>query len=248
MVKKKNSIALFEVISKSKESRSAADMGVPAWMGGEQQDAVPQAAPRMAPSAPKPPPPPVAPRSRTAPLLAIAGQRLQFSLNYISCLILAAALLVLLGGAFWLGRKTAPAPPDPDRMPAEFRAGLLDGQTGPGQQHSELPRRIPGKYYIVIESMEGATEQHLKEANRIAEFCITKGEPAEVRTYRSRYVVWSLTPFDSPNDEKARSHALTIEKYGGEYFAKHRTYRFQQRKRPGSQLDPLYLPHRQAEP
>ena len=246
MVKKRNSVALFEVISKSKEKSSQADMGVPAWMGGTAQDEDAPKPDSPVPAAPKLPPLP-APPVRTAPLMTTAGGRLQLSLNYVSCLVIAVGLVLLLAGAFWLGRKTAPAPQTGEgRMKAEFRAGLLsENDTAGAGAAKTLPKRIPGKYYIVIESTRGTDAWHLAQAEKIARFCIERNEPAEVRKYpatsrsREQYVAWSLTPFDSPTSEAATQHARGIEKLGEEFFELHGDYKFLQRN--AGRFDPWFL-------
>ena len=74
------------------------------------------------------------------------------SLNYVSCTVLAVALLVLLAGAFWLGRVSAEASGagSPPEMVAEQGRGITEGQGAANQ----LPKRIPGKYYPVIQRLK----------------------------------------------------------------------------------------------
>jgi hypothetical protein len=255
VAKKKDSMALFEVISKSREKRSRAEMGVPEWMGDSEQGPAEQA------EASTTSPQPGTHEAPRKPAIVKTGEQLQVTVNYLTCLAVALGLIVLLAGAFWLGRGTAPKAGEPAQagMQAEVRHGLL-GQGGKGSKSSKtgakrppmkLPTRQKGKYYLVIESTGGVGDSHLKHARKIQEFCYFQGgEPSEVRKYPAtaktpeQYVVWSLTPFDSYRSEEATHHAKVIEDLGAQYFAKYGEYRFQQRKKKDAQLDPWYLLHR----
>jgi len=255
VVKRKDSIALFEVISKGKK-RSQTDMTVPGWMeasgtqaSGETVAPSPAAESAQAPAA-APVAAPVRPLSmRTAvePVMAKAGGRLRVSLSYAGCMAAALVLVALLVGAFWLGRTTAPAPAGPG-MKAPYRPQLVEtgkpaepGSAANTTATMNLPKRIAGKYYLVIESTGGSGDWHLEQARKIQKFCYENGEPSEVRQLGGKYVVWSLTPFDSSSSEQARQHAQAIEKLGGTYFRTYGSFRFQQRKKPDSPLEPLYL-------
>jgi len=243
--KKKDSVALFEVISKSREKRSRGEMGVPGWMGDSEKDASqPTEAAASRDATPK------APRK---PAIVKTGGQLQVTLNYISCLAVALGLVVLLAGAFWLGRSTAPQAGKPARagMQAPYRPGLIGqggSKAGAKQPEMKLPPRQVGKYYLVIESTQGAQDWHLEQARKIQRFCYFEAsEPSEVRKYpatqhtKEQYVVWSLTPFDSPRSTEATQHAEMIERLGARYFGKHGDFKFQQRKSKNAPLDPWYL-------
>ena len=247
MAKKKDSMALFEVISKSREKRSRGEMGVPDWMGHSEQGAPPQAEASTTST------PPAIPRAARKPAVVKTGGQLQVTLNYISCLALALGLVVLLAGAFWLGRSTAPEAGGPAQagMKAPFRPGLIGqggNKAGAKQPEMKLPPRQAGKYYLVIESTGGAQDWHLEQARKIQRFCYFEGgEPSEVRKYpatqhtKEQYVVWSLTSFDSPRSTEATQHAEMIERLGARYFGKHGDFKFQQRKNKDAPLDPWYL-------
>ncbi len=241
MAKKKSSMALFEAMSRSREKDADQSLGVPGWMGKNRQ-----AAQRPAESAP-----PAKQKetgrakgksaSSAAPV-SRAGGRLNLSLTHGTCVAIGVAAIVLLGLAFWAGRASVAG----SDGGGATRAGVTDGgdagrADGDGSGAATTPRRQSGKYYLVIETLQGDSPEDRAEAQRIVEFLADRGEPAEVRTLNDRYVVWSLTPLDSPTSDAAMTHARTVEKMGQEYFRKHRTYRFQQRRRPDAELDPWYI-------
>ncbi len=268
MAKKKNSVALFEVIQKAKSGE--ANMDVPKWMGGEgpmpPSGEVPP--PRPRPEArPAPASPASARRARGGagePLLSVAGDRLRLSLNIAACAVAAAGLIALLAGAFalgyWRGGASAEGElaaagaggPLKDRTP--FGRHVLDGRakggggpSGKGVANPTGADRQKGKWYLVIQALGGRTPEDLKEAARIAAFCKAHGEPATVAEYttprsgKQRYIVWSLRPFGfsgKPSDE-ALAYARKIEKLGKEYFEKHKTYDFRQRT-AGGNFDPWF--------
>jgi len=252
VAKKKDSMALFEVISKSREKRAKGDMGVPDWMGDSEKDA------SQAPEASTTSTPPSLPKAARKPAVVKTGGQLQVTLNYISCLAIALGLVVLLGGMFWLGRSTAPTGGgDPEQAGMQndgYRPGLLGqsgskggSKTGAKQTPMRLPPRQSGKYYLVIESTGGKQDWHKEQAAKIQRFCYEAGEPSSIATYpatrntKEQVVIWSLTPFDSPRSTEATQHAKMVEMLGGRYFAKHGHFKFQQRKNKDAPLDPWYL-------
>ena len=108
--------------------------------------------------------------------------------------------------------------------------------------------RIPGKNYLVIESLRGHSDADYREAEQIVAFCDHHGHPAEVTEFELTdggrcWGIWSLKPFDNPNSSQARAYAKAIEELGQKYFELYRTYRFQQRTHPGGEFQPLFLTH-----
>jgi len=254
--KRKNATALFEVIAKSKQKPADIAMRVPdksprpeegAAPAPERTEppAAPPAAPRPEPSRPRPAPTP-RPAVALESVLSTTGGRLRLSLNYVSASVAGAAVVLLLVLAFTVGRSAREQGPQ-----QQEQAGLPS--PGAAQPHDKAasqivappakPARVEGKYYLVIESLQGNADRHKTEAFRIADFCTQMGEPADVQLWRSQYIVWSLTPFNSPSDSAAMKHADTVEKLGDNYFRKYRTYKFKQRDSSG-QLRPLFLPYR----
>lgn len=259
MAKKKNSVALFEVIGKTKRSESG--MNVPKWFDGQ----APAPAEAGGPSPAARP----APTGPVEPLLTVVGDRLRLSLNYLSCLVAALGAVVLLVAVFSLGywSGSSPAPVGPDSPPAgdgtmsgrtPIGRHVVDGQGNPGGAPAPAGNggsppapaagaRVKGKYYMVIQQLLGGmTQESLVEATRIAKFCNDNGHPATVGTFRDRqrYVVWSLKPFDSATGAANTEFALVIEALGKRYFREHQppTYDFRQRR--DNQLDPLFVQYK----
>ncbi len=253
MGRKKNSVALFEVISKSKEKSRESGLGVPKWMGAESPDGM------QASGSPSPvaqgvqPPQGVRPPERrvVSPHRAVVeGGRIHLSVNYLTCGVVGAAFIVLLIGAFLLGRGTAggggPTKAGLGTMPPLNRDVVPPG--GTNNDGLTLPLVPAGrkaeKYYLVIQNLMGKTDSHKAEAFRIAKFCIDKGQSATVCMYRGNYIVWSAQePMDSPTSETAMEYARKIEALGKTYFQMYRTYDFRQRDRSG-RLDPMYIKYR----
>ena len=249
MAKKKNSASLFEIISRSQAKCPESDMSVPRWISGPEQPeqpAAPEDRPRVEPNSPAPAMRKV---DKAAELMfAVFEGRLKVSLNYLTCMLVVAGLVLALVAAFVLGRATAPASP-PVEKPGKATAGTGQGKAtvrSARRPVTRMPQRISGKYYLVIESLKGKSPDDLAEAKRIAEFCKQNGEPAEPASMGTRYIVWSLTAFDSPRSEAAIRHARFIQdNLGKEYFnpAKNRHYKFLQMK--DGKFDPYYLPYRE---
>jgi len=159
LAKKKDAVALFEVISKTRQKRSEAGLGVPVWMSGEPADsAQPPSAPSATSAAPARRPERSRPALPAAPMIASDGKRLTFSLNYYVCVGVLAGAVLLLTLVFYLG--------------------YLAGAGGGGSVASAPAGRIAGKYYLIIERLRGATEADRAEADRIVSFCAEHGEPA----------------------------------------------------------------------
>jgi hypothetical protein len=104
--------------------------------------------------------------------------------------------------------------------------------------------RVPGKYYLVIQSLVGASKEDKVEAEQIMAWCAQQGEPATVathtstRTGKSRCIVWSLRPFDSPSSAEALNYARKIEALGKNYNAQYKRYDFRQQK--DGKFDPWF--------
>ena len=284
MTKKKDSVALFEVITKDREKYPKGGVAVPGWMGGAphkpgvhpeqgapQGPSVPQD--QLAPEVPaalasEPAAPPSRPETGE-PMLSISGGRIRLSLNYTVSLVAAFALVVVLFGAVALGRLTAgagrPAGESGGNLP-----GILDAGKGEGEQRkapapkapqagqktvpakAQTPAapatRIVGKYYLVIQTLRGGLTTELeKEAFKIRDFCVANGKPADVQEQNGNYIVWSLTPLDSPSakDPKVQQYAQEIEELGRKYASQGGRYNLMQRRSAGGPLDPfvmIYMP------
>jgi len=223
-------------------------MGVPRWITGSEEPeepAAPEERPRVEPD--RAAPTVREPAAPAEPMFATSGGRLTVSLNYVTCMIIVLGLVLALAGAFVLGRATAPASRAPKPGKATPGTKKVKGTVrGARKPVTRMPQRVSGKYYLVIESLKDKSAKNLAEAKRIVEFCKQNGEPAEVRSMGTRYIVWSLTAFDSPRSEAAIRHARSIQdNLGKEYFdpAKNRNYKFLQTR--DGRFDPYYLPYRE---
>ena len=221
MAKKKDSVALFEVISKSRERQPAGGMGVPSWMSQPPQE--PEGAEPLRPAEPSPP----GAALPKQPIVSTAEGRLQLSLNYVSGAVIVVALVVLLVLVFWLGRVTASSGPAETEAPAANNQPLPEIASG---QPTPL-QRVAGRYYLVIQGLLGIDTQHLEAANDIRNFLAAHGVPAEVRRYAGRpqqYIVWAYQGFDSSDSQDAQEHVRFIENLGQQYKAQGGRYDFRQ--------------------
>ena len=254
--KKKNAMALFEVISKTRDKNPDSEVTVPDWIKPSGQSARQAQAPgaeepaphepvspepeTQTPAPPETPSPPTLPTTSTwgprrlsdapkisdLPIWSTAGGRLTLSLNYVSCMVVSMGVLLLIIGAFVLGRMTASDPAPPAR----------GGQP--------VVKREVGKYYLVIETLAGDTREARAEADRIVKFCNASGEPSQVQLLGRNLIVWSLTPFDSAKSEEVIAHALFVQnelgaKYARKYGSK---YKFVQPQKNGK-LAPILYPY-----
>ena len=147
-------------------------------------------------------------------------------------------ILLLLGGAFWLGRATAGGGGEPalagtnlsEQTPV--RPEAAEPAKPEPSAATSYPPRIKGKHYLIVQGLQGTSKELEAEARAIAAFCNEMGEPVTVGRYpgaKPQFVVWSLKGFDSTESEEAINFARTIEKLGKMYFSKHGKYDFRQR-------------------
>lgn len=243
MARRKKAAAPFEVVSQHSlrppvnvPGTSAAGAG-PADTAAEEQpqQAAPQQQPprRVQPAHPPVAGPQPAPRE-PEPVVSTTSGRLRLSLNYVSSLVVCGVLILLLVGAFVLGRATAPK-----AGPTAANNAAQTPTPAPGQDKP----RVAGEYYLVIEALPGQTAADKSRAEDIVKFCRERGEYATIETYQQKnqagqvirkfYVVWSKRGFDSPNTQAALQHASVVARMGEEYARKTGT-RFQfQPNRPG---------------
>jgi len=258
VAKKKDSVALFELLSKTKEKQGDAVLQVPDWMTEHEAGPVvptPAAPQSAAPVTPKPAPPPpraapVAPRRETPTMASPSAGRakLTFSVSYTKCFLAFAVLLVLLFGAFLLGRATAGPAQTGDHMDAKFRTEVL-GQ-GNGRQGQQVkPERIRGKYYLIVQRLKDTSASAAAEGQQIVDFLRQNGQWAEVKPFRTQsgkkfYAVWSLQAFEVRSGQDNLKYAEKIEKLGQKYFRQYGSYKFQQRRSSSAALDPTYVQYR----
>lgn len=101
---------------------------------------------------------------------------------------------------------------------------------------------------MIVQSLGGMTEQHLKQAEKMVKFCKEAEKPVTINRMHNpnQYIIWSLEAFDAPQSTQAVEYALSIETLGKKYKEKHGTYNFRQTA-PGGRW-PWFAPYRQAKP
>ena len=176
---------------------------------------------------------PAKPRSTEIlrPLLAIRDGRVAVSLDYVWCGVLGLALVTLVLAVFLLGWKLgAGSAPGPGVPVPEKRDVLGEKDAARPKPRPPAPERVVGKYYMLIQGVEGMTEQHKAEAERIVEFCQEAGLQVDIGQMLDpdQYVVWSLTGFDSPDSQEAKEYARRVRELGKKYKAKYGTYELRQ--------------------
>ncbi|HOD79770.1 MAG: hypothetical protein BWX88_02176 [Planctomycetes bacterium ADurb.Bin126] len=258
MGKRKNSIALYEVITKNKKPGAEPKLTVPSWAGHDAtaavgpadrpvQEDLPAAAGSEG-SAASPPSIFDAPAPRE-PALVREGNRVRLTLSPLNWALLGLGLVVLLAVAFLVGRSSVTVQQNLAALPGApgpvSQGPVVQGGAGvdQGQVPAAVPsRRIAGKYYLVIQG--GLKDK--EEGDRIAQFCYENGEPSTVSRYSqsNQYFVLSMAPQDAPDSAAAIRHAQKIEELGKKYFQKHRTYDFRQRNRE-NKFQPTFLLHRE---
>lgn len=242
MAKRKDSEALFEIIAKTRNSQDSSAIAVPEWMSkkpAEQREPEGGPEPREEPKAAQAPPQAPLKGGRAAPrrfqmpssLLAIRDWRVTVSLNFVSCAVLGLALLTLLLSMLVIGWKWGAASAPSPREAAPYRPDVL-GKKDLSRTTTKppAPKRVDGKYYMLIQATDGITPDHLAEAQRIAAFCNEANLPADIGVIRElkQYIVWSLTGFDSADSQEAKEYAERIKALGQNYKAKYGTYEFRQ--------------------
>ncbi len=260
MAKRKDSIALFEVI---KNRRSDANLNVPPWMGGKGSAGAeayppPAAAPKVQQAPQAQPAGPGAASRAWSRLASGAGGQLMLRLSYTHLLLAGAALVLVIVVSVWaayrLGSKSGPASAAPDttltnRVPAgqhvvAGKAASNSGTQAPAVAPAATAARVTGKYYLVIQSLVGASKEDQAEAEQIRAWCAQHGEPATVathtlaRTGKPRCIVWSLRPFDLPSSPEAQAYGRKIETLGKDYKAQYKRYDFRQQR--DGKFDPWF--------
>lgn len=249
MTRKKDSVALFEVMSKKSEAgrfKPETDRA----RAGEQAERPSASGDSSSPGGVRAPaetqPQPKAPTAR------VDGNRLRISLSYAGCIAASLAFLVLLGGAFMLGRQTAPGEPDgqgptdpggkqfTSSFDAPYKPEVTNGKVPPPDQTHQREKR---KYYLVIQGMQGLGDQYVAKAQAILDYLKTINEPATLGEYQGnpkQVIVWSLRGFDRTDSPEALKFVAAIEKAGKDYSDLGGRYDFRQRDRAG-RLRPWFI-------
>ena len=253
MAKKKKSMALFEVIAKSRQDKREPELSVPQWMrhrdessqtpaeGGKKPIPVPttlippQAAVEQpslqvtpvepAPARPQPISRPAAEPGAAEPVFSTRGGRLSLSLNYVSCTVALLGLVLLLAVVFLLGRASVGDKPATNGGPKQAAAAAAQP---PAESWAA------GKYYLQIQAMGGLSDALRDEARLIARYCTDAKVPAKVVRTATQYEIRSTTPFDSAASSEALQFAQRIDALGKRYKTLYgKPYDFSQHDRDG---------------
>ena len=175
------------------------------------------------------------------PMWRIEGDRIHFSLSFVTAMVVLGGVGVLLVAAFVLGRvtggsgqtRTAPGTGSADEVPGRVES-TTRAERSDGPVRAVSGRRDPSRHYIIVETLKSNKDADKVEAEQIIEFCKLRDIPADMvligRKPNTRVAVWSLLGFESNNSPDAIQHAEKVEEIGREYFEKHKTYKFLQRR------------------
>lgn len=242
MRKRKDAVALFELIGKEKLQRTDAGEATPSPETAPVPVATVAPPPTRAPVQMAVPadPPPARPAAvafgeapgRLEPLKAAMGRPLDLPLTVGWAVAGAAVVVVLLVLSFVLGRVTAGA--DDAVVVDEATAELEQAdQAAPKQATAATPatpaataKRVSGKWYLVIQETS-FSKQPARDAQVVADWLNSKGEPAQaVRTPDGKFYVMSTTAFDSSSGAEAQTFARSIEVLGKQYQSEGGQYDF----------------------
>lgn len=232
MARKKGARSLFEVISRDtartgKPTRTGRQsLGVPGWFG--RSEPAPPAGPQpQAAEAGKPRPP-----TPSEPIVSVAGRRLRISLNQVSAAVLALGVVLALCGAFYLGRRTAPAQTaSPAAPPAggQQSAGVQEAggppplprpvDLRPQKQTHTAPASLARKenyWYLVIQA--GVLTQ--EQAEDIQAFLRQRGVQATIQRsqHMRKWIVRDLKGYSDRRSPEAVAYKAQVEELGKEYF------------------------------
>ena len=258
MSKRKDAVALFDLINKGRTEQASPGLNVPGWFSKRGAPAptppgaeMPEPLPEMPVAEGQPPALPAAPvaapqissfapAAPSEPFLTRADGRVKFSLNYIACAATAMGLIAVLLGTFWLGRVTA-ARSNSALNPTPARGGGGDGNLTSGAGGGAAPERVKGKWYLIIDRMAGRTDKDWDDAKAIVDYCQAHNEKATIVNLGTQcFAVWSLKPFDDPGSKEAMDYAKAISELGANYRGK---YHFSQYSGTGAsrKLSPSYI-------
>jgi hypothetical protein len=248
--KKKNAMALFEAISKSKAKRSE-DMTVPGWIGKNQAAPASAAGQAGSPAADGAAPSAGAPAMTAPPMPGervaspASGQRawsagadsqepsqdvVTVSMTRKTAVLIVLGTVLLVVGILFVGVHLG------HRGATVANPAAAPGLANADQRAVPPPTDfVPNKYYLVIEELEGFSPKDQADAAGIADFCTKNGEPAKVvqftakGTKKPRAAILSLRPHDTGKiDDAVKAEAQAVEDLGKQYFKLHRDYKLSQ--------------------
>ena len=237
MAKRKDAIALFEVMrTGSKKAESAAEavdrMNDPARAQVAPQAPAQQAAPPVdVPPAATPVPPAAAPvrvprvggarpmrhwLSSGEPIYRADGEGFAIRLSQAGWVVAAAVLVIVLACAFAGGRWSVRPPQQQGQ--ADSGTELVSPAGAPDLGPMPLPPPLSAdkaeNWYLVIQDMQGKDPKLEKDAKALVEFLKSAGYPAKAYQFKGgsmHYFVRSEKGFASQSDPQALKYAEEIE-------------------------------------
>ncbi len=189
MRKKKNSVALFEVIAKSRAKDANKAANLPDWAGpaepGEGQGLdSPVTGEETVPSG----------YSGT-----VASPELTVTVSYPKALVIALVALLVVILAFWLGQAITPAPQAASPAIASYTGQLTSG-----------------KYHVRVDEIattgSAGTDSQIRDSMKaVCNYFWAHGEPVSLRIKRNRTKpatrsIWSARAFDNADSPEAKKH------------------------------------------
>jgi len=230
MARKKSARALFEVVAPGGKNRNKPDLSVPDWMrtgqGAKPEGSEPQSSVIHRPDdeivTPEAPLPQIDNEQemyeQDRAIVSTEDGRITLSLNYVSCSVVALAIVLLLIVAFVAGRASVSSVVEktPDRDNNAKRNGTEKAGIVPDNSASEFVTK-PGKLYMIIQNTEGKTSTPKADAYEIAKYCSDVGYKAGVKTLKrtGSFLVLLQVPFDSK--QEAQEYAVSINALGKRY-------------------------------
>ncbi len=241
MARKKDTTALFEVISKARETQHQAGFTVPTWMGTDKQ---PEDKEDKVKSEPPPKSKPAVSRpvmSTGEPMVSIDGGRLRISLSQKASLAATIGMVVLLVAVFVLGRATAGG---------KVETGGMDNVAGTNNHGTPAKYQpVAGKYYLLIQKMNSNSTLDKNEAAYVVNYLKEKSHldawVANIKDSNGDIpAIFAAEEFDSDRITPAvENTALLFEEACAEYKRNNRTkYPFTQ-PRVNGKIKPKLLPY-----
>lgn len=183
-------------------------------------------------------------------VLVAEGRRLRLTVSTAQAVLIGVAGVLLIVVVFVLGlvARHVSSSSQARRGGGPLAVQDRSPQAGAGAERREVPvaRRaepwstaanggqptlVRGKYYLVIQGLMGMADEHRAEAEAIAQYLNSKGEPVAVMVFRGpprQYVVVSLRGFDMADSPEAQRYLRAIEEQGRLYSRQGGRYDFRQ--------------------
>jgi hypothetical protein len=261
MTKRKDAVALFDLINKGKTQQAKPGLNVPGWFSKRAPAATAETLAPPAGDEPAAAPPPMPPpadqtpafdpfqrQALSEPLFQAADGRVKISLNYITAGATALGIIVALVFFFylgrWTGRRAVAPPPDGGVVAGGGQAhgpGVTPGvPAGPDSNVPAHAAREHGKYYLIIDRMKGDSENDRLDALAAADYCKTNGYPCTLGKSGNRWALVGIKGFDSYGSREAMEYAAAVEAIGKNYRAPPGRGKYSFGQHRGANLDPSW--------